>query len=113
MSARSAASDRQLGGRTMNVNVCVAFRLTSLAAAVVAVAPAFAAEPEDPTKPVSSVSAGVGYVDRDGRRFGEYNGMNQKGGYGLLDVYLNRRDDATGTWTQLEGRNLGLDSRQL
>jgi len=83
------------------------------AATLAAFSTVFAAEPEDPTKPVSSVSAGLGYVDRDGRRFGEYNGMDKKGGYGLLDVYLNRRDDATGTWTQLDGRNLGLDSRQL
>jgi MtrB/PioB family decaheme-associated outer membrane protein len=84
-----------------------------VAVTLAAVSTVFAAEPEDPTKPVSGVSAGLGYVDRDGRRFGQYNGMNEKGGYGLLDVYLNRRDDTTGTWTQLEGRNLGLDSRQL
>jgi len=90
-----------------------AFRLTSLAAALLAAAPVFAAEPEDPAKPVSSASVGLGYVDHDGPRFGQYNGMNEKGAYGLLDLYLSRRDDATGTWTQLFGRNVGLDSRQL
>ena len=92
MSARSAAS----------------FAAFALAAS----ATAFAAD-EDPTKPVSSVGFGLGYVDRDGPRFGQYNGMHEKGGYGLLDVYLNKRDDATGTWTTLYGRNLGLESRQL
>ena len=64
--------------------------------ALAASATAFAAE-EDPAKPVSSVGFGLGYVDRDGPRFGQYNGMHEKGGYGLLDVYLNKRDDATGT----------------
>jgi MtrB/PioB family decaheme-associated outer membrane protein len=80
--------------------------------ALAASATAFAAE-EDPAKPVSSVGFGLGYVDRDGPRFGQYNGMHEQGGYGLLDVYLNKRDDATGTWTKLQGRNLGLESRQL
>jgi len=83
------------------------------AAALAAVTTVFAAEAEDPTKPVSEFSAGLGYLNNDGRRFGQYSGMNEKGGYLLLDLFLNRRDDATGTWTQLWGRNLGLDSRQL
>jgi MtrB/PioB family decaheme-associated outer membrane protein len=85
----------------------------SFAAAALAVVATTLAAQEDPAKPVSEVSVGLGYVDSDGRRFGQYSGMNEKGGYGLLDLYINRRDDATGTWTQLWGRNLGLDSRQL
>jgi len=92
----------------MNARSAASFAAAALAAS----ATVFAAD-EDPTKPVSSFSAGVGYVDRDGPRFGQYNGMNEKGAYGLLDIYLNKRDDASGTWTQLWGRNLGLDSRQL
>lgn len=68
------------------------------------------------TRPDSSVSMGLGAVsgnDRDRARFGQYNGMRKNDVYGLFDIDWNRRDDATGTWTSLEGRNLGLDSREL
>src|SRR5437762_7714937 len=68
------------------------------------------------TRPDSSVSVGLGAVsgnDRDRARFGQYNGMRRNDVYGLFDIDWNRRDDATGTWTSLEGRNLGLDSREL
>jgi MtrB/PioB family decaheme-associated outer membrane protein len=90
------------------------FRLTALTVAVLAaMSPAWAAEADDPTKPESSVRAGIGYADSDGRRFGQYNGMNESGIYGLFDLNVIRRDDATGTWLKFDGRNLGLESRQL
>ena len=38
--------------------------------------------------------------------------MNEKGAYGLLDAFINSRDDASGTWFILEGRNLGLSTRE-
>ncbi len=89
------------------------FRLTTVTAAVLAaISPVFAAE-LDPAKPVSEVSAGVGYATNDGRQFGQYNGINESGAYGLFDLYLNRRDDATGTWLRFDVRDLGLESRQL
>ncbi len=65
------------------------------------------------SKPLSSVSGGIGLVNRDGARFGQYSGLNERGGYALLDFYLSRRNDATGHWLEFSGRNLGLDSREL
>ncbi len=67
-------------------------------------------------KPESSITLGAGVVsgDRSDRAlFGMYNGMRDNKGYGLLDIDINKRDDATGTWTSLQGRNLGLDNREL
>ena len=65
------------------------------------------------TKPESNVQFGLGYVDKDNRQFGKYNGLNESGAYGLLDVDIVKRDDATGTWLKFRGRDLGLDSREL
>lgn len=91
--------------------------LTVLAAAVFAAfSTAAAAEGDEVTeltKPESTVRAGVGYVDRDNQRFGLYSGLNEKGAYGLFDIDLVRRDDNTGTWLRLTGRDLGLDSREM
>lgn len=61
----------------------------------------------------SEVSAGVGYVDKDNQKFGEFSGLRKEDPYLLLGGDLVRRDDATGTWLRLRGRNLGLDSRSL
>lgn len=86
------------------------------AALLSALGPAAAAEGEDVfalTKPESNASIGLGYADSDGRRFGQYNGVNERGAYGLLDMDLVRRDDETGTWLRFNGRNLGLDNRQF
>lgn len=92
------------------------FRHTALSAALLAAfGPAVAVGDEvtELTKPDSGVSVGVGYVNKDNQRFGQYNGLNEKGGYGLLDFYLQKRDEETGTWTRFTGRNVGLDSREL
>lgn len=66
--------------------------------------------------PQSTVSGGVGSVSgssRDRAQFGQYNGMRAEEVYGLFDINLIQRDDAAGTWTTLEGRDLGLDNREL
>lgn len=89
-----------------------------IAAALAAVfGPALAADDEPSAAqlktPESEVSGGAGYVSKDNQRFGQYNGLHDKGGYLLLDADAVRRDDATGTWTRFSGRNLGLDSREL
>jgi MtrB/PioB family decaheme-associated outer membrane protein len=93
------------------------FRLTAVAAAVTAAAGSgYAAESDEIkalTTPDSIVQVGAGYVDSDNGNFGKYNGLNEKGGYLLLDGNVNKRDDATGTWMRLNARNLGLDSREL
>lgn len=65
------------------------------------------------TKPESNLEFGLGYVSKDGPRFGQYSGLNDKGAYGLLGGSVIKRDDATGTWLNISGRNLGLDSREL
>jgi MtrB/PioB family decaheme-associated outer membrane protein len=73
---------------------------------------------EDPAlaearKPESFVSLGAGYWSDDRPRLGTYDGMRDKGGYGLLDALIVNRDDATGTWFRLDARNLGLDTREF
>lgn len=81
-----------------------------------ALGPAHAAEilaPSGLNTAASSASFGLGYTPDDGRRFGQYNGVNEAGAYGLLDFNLVKRDDATGTWLGIFGRNVGLDNRQL
>lgn len=98
----------------MNLHIRHAFPLT--AALLAAFGPALAAESEEVarlTKLESAVSFGLGYADTDGRRFGQYTGVNEQGAYGLFNADIARRDDATGTWLKLAGRNLGLDNREL
>ncbi len=91
--------------------------LSALTAAVLAtVGAAVAAEVDEVTKfsrPESEVSAGIGYVSKDNQRFGQYTGLTEDGYHALLDVSLVKRDDGTGTWVTLSGRNLGLDNREL
>jgi len=63
-----------------------------------------------------SVSIGIGASSGDSTdraRFGLYNGLRSSSTYGLLGFHYLNRDDATGTWTNAEGRNLGLDSREM
>jgi MtrB/PioB family decaheme-associated outer membrane protein len=101
----------------MNANTRQAFQLTAIAAALLAAfGAAHAADAEEIarlTRPESTIDFGLGYADSDGRRFGQYSGVNEQGAYGLLNLDLVRRDDATGTWLKFTGRNLGLDSRSL
>ena len=88
----------------------------TVVASLAALGSAAAAEGDDfayLTRPDSTLSVGVGYVNNDGARFGQYTGMNQSGGYGLLDADIAKRDDATGTWLKLTGRNIGLENREL
>jgi hypothetical protein len=91
--------------------------LSVLAAATLAAfAPAYGQDSDDLarlTKPRSTVELGVGLVSHDNGRFGQSTGMNENGAYGLIDLDLVNRNDATGTWLKLYGRNLGLDNREL
>jgi MtrB/PioB family decaheme-associated outer membrane protein len=102
----------------MNANLKNFFPLCTIAAAVfTTLGPVVAAEEVDEvtelSKPESSVSVGIGYVSDDNQRFGQYTGLNEDGAYGLLDLDYIRRDEATGTWLKLNGRNLGFDNREL
>jgi MtrB/PioB family decaheme-associated outer membrane protein len=92
--------------------------VTSIAAALAAAAvtpPADAQEDEVArlTRTASWASLGLGYVSRDNRRFGQYTGLVDEGAYALADFDYNNRDDGTGAYLRLLGRNLGLDSREL
>ncbi len=101
----------------MNTHTRYVFPLTAIAAALLAAfGPALAVESEAVarlTQPQSTIEFGLGYADSDGRRFGQYTGVNEQGAYGLLNLDLVRRDDATGTWLRFTGRSLGLDNREL
>ncbi len=68
------------------------------------------------TNPDSSITigaAGVSGDNQDRAQYGMFNGMRRENGYLLFDIDYLTRDNATGTWTMLEGRNLGLNSREL
>lgn len=60
----------------------------------------------------SHVRLGVGMITESNRRFGQYRGLTQSGVYGWLDADIVNRDEATGTWTRLRARNLGIDGDQ-
>jgi len=61
----------------------------------------------------NSLSLGLGHQFSDNRRFGQYRGITDEGGYGLLDLNLVSRDEATGRWLKLKGQSLGLDNRLI
>lgn len=71
------------------------------------------AEVAELVTPQSFVSIGAGYWTKDRPRQGIYDGMNEEGGYGLLDASIVRRDNATGTWLRLDASNVGLETREL
>jgi MtrB/PioB family decaheme-associated outer membrane protein len=67
-------------------------------------------------RPDSTVSAGLGAVSgssQDKSIYGQYNGLRSDGAKLLLDVDIKKRDDASGTWTLFQGRNLGLNNREF
>ncbi len=102
----------------MNPDRSPLFRLATLVGAMLPVfgwTPAAAQEGDiaEFAAPVSSISVGAGIVDGVNKRFGQYNGMAKEGAYGLLDFEVLRRDNATGTWLNVYGRNLGFESREL
>lgn len=104
--------------KSISKHVGVSQKVLALAI-VAAFVPAHAEESADVarlSKPASSVSVGLAGVSGDSKDrsiFGQYNGMREHTGYGLFDIDLIKRDDATGTWMTLQGRNLGLDNREL
>ncbi len=65
------------------------------------------------TKPQSTINFGAGYLANDNARFGQYSGLRNEGPYGLFNLNITKRDDNTGTWLKLFGRNLGLQNRDI
>ncbi len=62
------------------------------------------------------VGVGVGGVsgdEKDRSLFGIYNGLRKDDAYLLLDFGYVKRDEATGTWTVVEGRDLGLETPEV
>ncbi len=68
---------------------------------------------KDLATPESRIDVGAGVLSGGTRSFGLYNGMNQSIGYGSLDISLIKREEETGTWFRLNGRNLARDNREL
>jgi MtrB/PioB family decaheme-associated outer membrane protein len=100
-------------------NQRTAWRLAALPLALLAAfsqARADEGEAADLSIPSSSVSVGAGVASgesRDRTLFGQYNGLRKEDAYLMLDFLYSKRDEATGIWTMVEGRNLGLDTREL
>ena len=61
----------------------------------------------------SVVEVGAAYLDEDARKFGEYTGLKDRGGYFLGDIDYLRRNVDSAWYSILRGTNLGLDSRNL
>ena len=70
----------------------------------------------DLTQPSSEVEVGVGAVTQDSFKFGEYNGLQRKGAYGIGGFSLSGGgqydSDSDSRWDLL-GSELGLDTRQV
>ena len=98
------------------------FSRTALALAVLA---AFAGaqaqdkkeeEKKNPVETEITLEGGAAYVSGDAadRAFwGQYNGMRNKDVYGIANFDYSRRDTSTGTWLDVYGSNLGLQTREL
>lgn len=93
------------------------FALSSLTTALLAALGSAQAQEADQLAvlmtPQSQVQAGVVLVDRDNALSGQYTGLHEAGVYPDVGLSMLRRDDASGQWLRLSGRNLGLDTREL
>ncbi|MDV6343759.1 MtrB/PioB family outer membrane beta-barrel protein [Nitrosomonas sp. Is37] len=65
------------------------------------------------TKPQSTVNFGAGYLFNENAHFGQYSGLRDQGAYGIFNVDISRRNDDTGTWFKVIGRNLGYQNRDI
>lgn len=80
--------------------------------------PAPEADPErnaELTQIVSTLEFGAGYVSDDAFRFGRYRGLEQQGGFGLLNIDYQRRgpyDGDSAAYVRFQGSRLGLRSRE-
>lgn len=72
------------------------------------------------THPTNSVEIGVGDTNKDSAKFGEYNGLNKKGAYGVGNFNVRGGDaynsydggDGANRW-EVTGTDLGTTSREL
>jgi MtrB/PioB family decaheme-associated outer membrane protein len=64
----------------------------------------------------SIMEFGLGWIDADSYRFGRYRGLEERGGYGVLNIDWFRRaphDSEDPVYTHLVATNLGLDTRRV
>ncbi|MGE5668908.1 MAG: MtrB/PioB family outer membrane beta-barrel protein, partial [Betaproteobacteria bacterium] len=89
--------------------------------ALAAVSAARAADSSDAatqqlTTPTNSVEVGAGYVTQDNVKFGQYNGLYNKGPFGIFNFDMSgggAYDSSDPTRWRIFGNNLGLDSRDV
>ena len=59
-----------------------------------------------------TVDVGLGYVSDDSFKFGEYTGLNQKGGFFVGNASVRSRGEDAAYWN-VDASNLGVDSRSV
>ena len=86
----------------------------ALAAACIPAAAAAADELSELTRPRSVVEVGALHIDKDSAKFGEFNGLDKKGTYGILDFGIYGGDGGAGAYRwRVIGNDIGLDSRAI
>ena len=68
------------------------------------------------TQPTNKVEAGVGYVSGSDFKFGEYNGLQDEGPYGIGNIDISgggKYDSQDTTRWHVTGTNLGLENRNI
>jgi MtrB/PioB family decaheme-associated outer membrane protein len=88
--------------------------------ALAAMSPAQAAEGDDAarrlTQPTNVIEVGAGYVSDDSAKFGEYNGLSNKGIYGIFNFDLRgggNYENGDPTRWRATGTDLGLETRDI
>ena len=73
-------------------------------------------ELDELTKPKSKVEAGVGGVTEDSWKFGQYNGLNKSGAFGIGNFDIRGGgdyDSNDATRWRITGKNIGLENRSF
>lgn len=65
------------------------------------------------TRPDSSIELGIGSISDDSFKFGDFEGTQDSGAYGIANFRLIRRGENNANFVDISGRNLGLNSRNL
>lgn len=90
------------------------FQLSLLSATLLAVFGSVQADEIDQlTKPEASITVKAGAWDNERHQLGIYDGQRDNDIYGSVDLDVANRDDATGTWMTLTGRNIGLSTGEI
>src|SRR3990172_4798301 len=62
-------------------------------------------------KPFGEVEIGVGYVNQDSFKFGDYTGLEDHGPYFIGNMDLTGRDNESANYWKIQADNLGLRSK--